>query len=50
MTTYNCKDCGKSVELSKGGEFVRPCGCSAPIIANLKATARGASSVAGSRA
>ena len=30
MTTYNCKDCGKSVELSKGGEFVRPCGCSAP--------------------
>lgn len=50
MTTYNCKDCGKAVERSKDGEFVQPCGCSAPIIANLKATARGASSMAASKA
>ena len=50
MTTYKCKDCGKPVSRTGDGEFVRPCGCEAPIIADLKATARGVSAMAGSRA
>lgn len=50
MTTYKCKDCGKPVSRSSDGAFVRPCGCDAAIIADLKATARGASAVAGGRA
>jgi len=48
MTTYECKECGKPVEV-KNGTLVRMCGHSGPILANIKATATGESQVATGR-
>lgn len=48
MTTYECKDCGKPVQI-KNATPVRVCGCSAPIIANIKAHATGEAKVASAR-
>jgi uncharacterized OB-fold protein len=42
MTTYTCKECGKVI----ADPAKRDCNCNAPIIAHLKATATGESSVA----
>lgn len=50
MTTYTCKECGKPVSRTADGEFVRPCDCNGPVIAHLKAVARGASAMAGGKA
>ena len=44
MTTYACKCCGAPVT-SVHGTMVRTCKCNAPIIANMKAVARGAGGV-----
>jgi hypothetical protein len=44
-TTYTCKKCGTTVPFVNG-VLTRPCGCDAPIIANLHAVARGISAVA----
>jgi DNA-directed RNA polymerase subunit RPC12/RpoP len=46
MTAYTCKDCGKEVARTSDGGVVRNCKCDAPIVAHIKATAKGESSVA----
>jgi DNA-directed RNA polymerase subunit RPC12/RpoP len=46
MTRYTCKECGKEIKRTSDGGVIRDCGCDAPIIAHLKATATGESSVA----
>jgi hypothetical protein len=46
LTTYTCKQCGKSVERKPSGEFERKCSCDGGIVAHLKATATGESKFA----
>jgi hypothetical protein len=40
MTTYTCQQCNKPARV-EGGAVVRSCTCTAPVIANLTATATG---------
>lgn len=44
MTTYKCSWCNKPVTVT-AEKVERPCGCEAPIIANIQAVARGAGGV-----
>jgi len=44
MTEYTCSKCGKGVSVSSDG-IKRPCNCDAPVIASIKAVARGAGGV-----
>lgn len=40
-TTYSCKDCGKPAKV-ENGKVKRSCGCKGAVVAQLKATAKGA--------
>lgn len=49
MTKLTCAKCDKPVDMVDG-EIKRNCDCNEAVIAHLSATARGASSVASSKA